>query len=129
MLSRLAPLALLSLVLLAIAGCSDSTGPATGSDNGTSTIDPGAGTFVLKSLDCQLPDGTYVPVDLVGTDLVLDPDGEHVELTVAVRNAGRTPLHAPVVVWVFDFEPSTTWPVNGDVPIMAVATMPALLPH
>jgi len=126
-LSRLAPLALIGLVLLAIAGCSDSTEPA--ATGGTGTINPGAGTFVLKSLDCPLPDGTYVRVELIGTGLVLDPDGEHVELTVAVRNAGRTPLHAPVVVWVFDFEPSTTWPVNGDVPntsVPIVAPAPGL---
>ncbi|MCP4574094.1 MAG: hypothetical protein GY838_17170 [bacterium] len=125
---RFAPLALLCLVLLAIAGCSDSSEPAAAGGDGSGTIDPGAGTYVLKSLQCPLPDGGYCRVELVGTDLVLDDDGEHVDLTVAVRNAGGAVLHGPLTVWVMDFEPTTTWPVNGDVPIMAAAELVAPAP-
>lgn len=124
--TRLAPLALLCLVLLAFAGCSDSSEPAVSSGDGTGAVDPGAGTFVLKSLQCPIPGGGFCAVELIGTDLTLDDDGEHVDLTVAVRNAGREALHAPLTVWVSDFEPSSTWPVNGDVPIMAAAPAPGI---
>lgn len=116
--SRLAPVALLCLVLLACAGCSDATDPPAGTGSGSGTIDPGAGTFVLKSAECELPGGGSCTVALVGSGLVLDEDGVHVEITVALRNDGRQPLAAPVTVVVSDFVPPTTWPVNGELPIL-----------
>lgn len=123
MLFRHAPVALLCLVLLAIAGCSDSTNPPAGGGSGAGTIDPVTGTFLLKSVEVELPDGLFCTVELVGSGLVLDDDGIHVDLTVALRNNGDHPLAAPITVMVSDFVPSTTWPVNGELPLMEPAVL------
>jgi hypothetical protein len=110
----------LALLFLA-AGCSDSTAPEPRVADGTAAgeIDPGAGTYVLRALDVPMPDGSSLRIELVGRDLVLDDDGEHVDLTVAVRNAGDRPLPAPVRVWLHDFKPGPVHVDNADTTLPA----------
>ncbi len=114
MVSRRVILSFLFIVaLIVFSGCSDSSEPAAGNGESSGTIDPGTGTFVLKSVDVPLPGGGFVPVELIGTDLMLDDDGEHIDLTVAVRNAGRVPL-SPLALWLEEFTPPSTIVVNAD---------------
>lgn len=103
-------------LLFLLAGCSDSTTPDPGPADGTSVgeIDPGAGTFVLQAADVPMPGGPPVRIELVGSDLVLDDDGEHIDLTVALRNAGDRALPAPATVWLHRFEPSPVYVDNAD---------------
>lgn len=110
------------LALFALAGCSDSTAP----DNpqGTSgevgdalvegSLDPGAGTFVLKTLDVPTPDGVRVRMQLVGSDLVTDPELDTVELMVALRSLHPDPLYPPVQVWLSQLAPAGVAVLNGD---------------
>jgi len=111
-------------LLFLLAGCSDSTNPSSDPADGTSAgeIDPGAGTFVLRAVDVPMPDGPPVRIELVGRDLVLDDDGEHVDLTVALRNAGDRPLPAPVVVWLHGFYPGPVSVDNADTTMPAVTS-------
>lgn len=111
-------LATLALVL-GLGACSDSTGPG---DNGTGrteiqsegTIDPAAGSFVLKTLDIPPPDGSApAPIQLIGSNLTMGPDGT-VSVDVAVRNLHSAPLYAPAVVWLSRFAPAGVLPLNAD---------------
>lgn len=110
------------LALLAITACSDSSGPATPTgDQGDlggalleGSFDPGAGTFVLKTLDVPTFDGTLVRMQLVGSDLVTDPELDTVELMVALRSLHPDPLFPPVQVWLSQLAPAGVAVLNGD---------------
>jgi hypothetical protein len=118
----LIPVLLTALAVLA--GCRGE-GDATAPPADAASIDPGAGSFRLETLTAELPDGALLPVTLVGADLVLDADGRHVQLAVALRNDGERPLPAPAVVWLTRFDPAgvfvaapdTSLPVAGPLPV------------
>jgi hypothetical protein len=110
------------LLLGLMGGCSDSTEPTTpagGGDLGETMLegsfDPGAGTFVLKTLDLPTPDGPPVRVQLVGSEMTTDPDLETVEIMVAVRSLHDQPLHPPALVWIARLQPAEVTVLNADV--------------
>lgn len=100
---------LLGLVSLLAAGCSQSTEPTlggTGDGAGdfTGRLDPASGSFVLKSLDVPVTDGTPVRVDLIGRFLRIGEPGQ-IAVAVQVRNADRRSLYAPAEIVVNHFNP------------------------
>jgi hypothetical protein len=114
---RLPCLAALALGLAA-AGCSDSTAPPSGSDTGSGSfqgsVDPAGPSFVLDSIDSVIVDGVRVRVDLIGSNLVVDPATHTVSLDVAIRNAGSMALYGPAEVVIFDLKPYMVEPINPD---------------
>ncbi len=117
---------LLPALLVLALGCNESTEPTVGLVDGTSEgrIDPRAGDFVLEAVDVPLPEGPPLHVELVGRDLVLDEDGEHLELIVALRNRSDRLLPAPVVVWLHRFEPPGVFVANPDTSLPAMSILP-----
>lgn len=110
---------LILITALAFWGCSESTGPtADGETGGTwaeGTLDPGAGTFLLKTIDLALPgDGRVVPVDLIGSNLTIDPGSERVTIDVALHNRWSEALYAPAALWLRDFSPEIVSPIDAD---------------
>jgi len=120
---RMIPFAVF-LMLLLVAGCSETTDPADGSSDSVAQVDPGNGSFILKSVEVSLPEGGAIRLDLVGSDLVLDDDGTHVELTVAVRNTGERDLYGPVTLWLGPMEPATVMVANPDTSLPVASIMP-----
>jgi hypothetical protein len=114
---RLTVLLALSLGLAA-AGCSDSTAPSSGSNTGSGSfqgsIDPGASSFVLDSIDSVIVGGIRVRVDLIGSNLRIDTADHTVSLDVAIRNAGSLPLYGPAEVVIFDLNPYMVEAINPD---------------
>jgi len=111
----------LAAFLLLAAGCADDVSDPGG--NGADrcgalidgSLDPGDGSFVLKMLDAPPPSGGEPrPVELIGSDLVADPDRGTVSLRVALRNPGDTPLFGPVTIWLHDFQPPEVVPLDAD---------------
>ncbi len=100
--------------------CSDSNEPATESGDrsetpGAGTVDPNAGTFVLKTFDIPPPNGgPPIPVKLVGSNLIIDPDSNSISIDVAIGNLHDEPLFAPAVIWLSQFVPSQTEVLNPD---------------
>ena len=130
------PSRVLALLLLAgglglvLSGCSDSTKPASsGGDEGEALVagnlDPHAGTFVLRSLDEPIP-GTDrpVPIQLIGSNLQIDPESETVSLDVALRNRWTAPLFAPAMVWLSDFTPEDITVLNPDLIAVPIGIPP-----
>ncbi len=105
--------ALVGLVVGAL-GCSDSTSPGDPGPSGVGSIDPGAGSFLLQSLEVRLSSQETARVDLVGSNLRVDPDAHTVALDVAIRNAGAQPLYAPALVYVGSFVPVAVYAENPD---------------
>ena len=113
------------LILSLLTACSDTTDPTRNLNGGSGHIDPGAESFVLKSVEVTADDGRIVRLDLVGSDLELDNDGIHVNLTVAVANAANTQVPGPVTLWlgpidpafVFVANPDTSLPVGSIIPV------------
>lgn len=119
------------LILLAvIAGCSDSTDPgeilADGGSSGT--VDPDAGSAVFKTINVILATGEWARIELLGGNMVLDPDGRHIDLTVSVRNAGRFPLRAPLLIWLENFEPYSVTVANADTTQPPAGSMLPVMP-
>jgi hypothetical protein len=77
--------------------------------------DAGDGSFVLERVDVTVPGGIPVPVELVGSNLEVDPDHGFVRVDVALRNVGNQPLYPPAIVWVSDFVPDTVHVTNWNV--------------
>jgi hypothetical protein len=120
-------LVLAAAAAFALSGCSDATAPDTiGGDQTIGTVDPAAATFVLKTIDFVQPDGTAVPIQLVGSGLVTDSRNNTVLLDVAVRNLGQQPLHAPAIVWVEGFVPAGVSVLNADLVPPAVVPSDSL---
>ncbi len=115
---------LLLFILLLLAGCSETTDPTLDKSGDGGQIDPGAGSFVLKYLDLTHPDGRYVRLELVGSNLVLDDDGTHVELTVAVRNATNMSLAGPITLWLSSFDPASVFVANPDTNLPVASILP-----
>lgn len=117
--SRMFLTALLILGLTALTACSDSTSPEDTTGNlGQSqmegSLDPGAGTFVLKTIDLTNPEGPPVRVQLIGSEMVVDPTLETVELMVAVRSLHYEPLFPPAHIWLREFDPEGVTVLNPD---------------
>ena len=116
---------LLSILLLTfLFGCSDTTDPIRDLDDGSGRIDPDAGSFVLKSVEVTAYDGRLVRLDLVGSDLELDDDGIHINLTVAIANATNIPLPGPVTLWLSPIEPSSVFVANPDTSLPVRSIIP-----
>lgn len=105
--ARVAPVASVGLlVALFAAGCGTGHSPAIPPTDGvgafTGHIDPGGGSALLSATTVPGPGGVPVRVELVGSNLRLEPDpvtaGVSVFLDVAVRNAGDVPLYAPAEI-------------------------------
>ncbi len=105
---------------LGIIGCSESTepladNPARSGAQGQGTIDPAAGSFILKTFDVPPPHGgSAIPVQLVGSNLVVLPDSGQVSLDVALRNLHFEPLFAPAMIWLSEITPSSVLVLNPD---------------
>jgi len=121
----LSSISVLSLLLLSfLIGCSDTTDPVRDLSYGSGRIDPGAGSFVLKSVEVAAADGRMVRLDLVGSDLELDQDGIHVNLTVALANAANIELHGPVTLWLTPIEPPSVFVANPDTSLPVGSIIP-----
>lgn len=104
-------------------GCSDDTAApapgqviAAGADvNGQ--FDPTTQTFKLEVLTEPPPGYVVVPIELLGSNLVIDVEDETVSLDVAMRNNSDLPLYAPAVVWLGQFLPADVTVVNPDITI------------
>src|SRR5262245_17298591 len=96
-----------SLSFLGIA-CTDNGDPGSNPGDGThdfqGSIDPNAQTFVLQSMDATV-DGVRVRVDLIGSNLEVDPESSVVALDVRVRNSGNVALYAPAEIIVHHLMP------------------------
>lgn len=101
-----------------LSGCSDTTTPAASTPEGAAEfdgrVDPAASSFVLQRLETTLPDRAPVPVDLIGSNVRIDPTSESVSIQVAVRNLGDQPLHVPATIWLHRFVPPAVSPSNAD---------------
>jgi hypothetical protein len=101
-------------------GCSDSTGPdrLTGDRAGAyleGVYNPESGSVLLELQTDPIPGGPPpVPVELIGDNLVADPQEQRLRLDVAIRNIGGVPLHAPARVILADFRPPGVTVVNAD---------------
>ena len=105
--------------MLAVSGCSDSdpANPVADTLDNSETmgsLDPGAGSFVLQTLDQPTSDGRPLLVDLVGSDMTVDADSNRVSLMVALHNRHPQPLYGPAMVWVEDFDPAAVYLQNAD---------------
>jgi len=110
--------AILVLASILGVGCSETTdpshNPADGSSNFQGSIDPSSRTFLLKSIDSTTVNGVRIRVDLVGSNLEVDPATFLVALDVRVRNSGDVALYAPGEIVIHHLEPTTVWPENAD---------------
>ncbi|MGD8395175.1 MAG: hypothetical protein PVF43_06845 [Candidatus Eiseniibacteriota bacterium] len=121
----LAGVCLLSIAcVLLLASCSPSAGDLTGAGDDSSDgeagayfasdLDPAAETFVFRRLDAVPQDQEAAPVELVGSDLVVDPATETLSLDVALRNASDRPLYPAALVYLRDFTPASVIVLNPD---------------
>jgi hypothetical protein len=106
-----------ALSFLGIA-CSQSPDPGNNSGDGSQdfqgSIDPSAGTFLLESIDSTTVDGVRIRVDLLGSNLEVDPESSVVALDVRVRNSGNVALYAPGEIVVHHLSPPTVSVMNAD---------------
>ena len=109
---------LLPLCMLAAlgGGCSDSTAPAGGGDpTGTlpldGSFDAEDGLFLLAISD-SVPGG-HLAVELIGSNLELDPAEDRLSLDVAIRNIGPD-LYPPLMIWLRAFRPENVSVENPD---------------
>jgi len=118
-LQALLPLASFALIF-SVASCSDGTAPKGGADSGELAIggsyDADDGQFVLGVTD-TLP-GNPLLVELIGSELVTDPETEQLSLRVALRNLGDD-IHPPVMLWLSEFQPAAVYVLNPDAVRMA----------
>ena len=118
-------LASLTIAVLAVAsnfGCGgDATQPSSIDDGAPQAsfdaqLDPGSSSFLLTQVTGTQADGRRVDVELIGSNLVTDPDSEFVSIDVAIRNASRVDLAEPAHVWLHDFVPAGVVVLNYDFP-------------
>lgn len=119
---RLVALAALAAagLLLALSGCSDSSGPdSPGEDLGgavlSGDLDPGQGSMLLKRLDQTVPGQAPILVELIGSNLRVDAALEIVSIDVVIRNAGAEALYAPAMIWLSGLRPDGVRVLNADV--------------
>ncbi|RKZ13562.1 hypothetical protein DRQ53_08520 [bacterium] len=107
------------VLALAFAACSDSTAPLPGTPPDGSaafdgSFDPSSTSFLLQRIDDTSPGHQPIHVELIGSNVKIDPAFEAVSVDVAMRNAGGAPLHAPATIWVNRFVPAEVGLVNAD---------------
>ncbi len=133
--SSLKSISLLSLLLVIVfAGCSDSTAPklAEPVDGGAQfdgSFDSAGGSFVMQRIEEPLPDHRLLQIELVGSNVQVDPQRETVSLDVAIRNLGPDALYAPATIWLARFVPPGVVPLNADFsqqPVDSILTAPSL---
>ncbi len=133
--SSFASIALCSLVLaFAFTGCSDSTSPTAPSpvDGGAvfdGSFDAGGGSFVMQRIEEPLPDHRLLQIELVGSNVQVDPQQGTVSVDVAMRNLGSDVLYAPATIWLNRFVPPGVVPMNADFngrAVDSVSTAPTL---
>jgi hypothetical protein len=117
--TRLAILFLLGVLVLN--GCSESTSPTTTADDPTDggqefegTIDPTDGSFVLKAIEAPVPDAAPVRLELIGSDLRVDQNGEIVALKVAIRNVDTRPVYPRIEVIAIRLMPGSVIILESD---------------
>ena len=117
----LRPISFLLAIILAVGllGCSESTSPDNpggnlGGNSLEGNVDPGTGTFVLKTLDVPTPEGPRARVQLIGSDLVSDPETDTVSLMVSLHSLHPEPLLAPATVWIGQLQPAGVEVLNPD---------------
>jgi len=107
-----------ALLIPALIGCADSTPPQPALTGDTERpvgfVDPGLQSFVLESIRCAVPGEDPVRIDLIGRNLRVHPEGDLVSLEVAVHNADRRSLYAPLEVLATRFVPESVGPTNAD---------------
>ena len=110
----------LGLLAFALGGCSDSTNEppldtdTTGGALVDGSLDPAQESFVLETLDIA-PDGMpRIPIQLIGSNLVVDADSQLVSLDVAILNRYSEPLIAPGAVFLSRLDPAEVVPINAD---------------
>jgi hypothetical protein len=113
-------LAVAALLALGLFGCSDSTDIPEADSSGTGgalavgNLDPGGESFVLQTLTMAPDELTRIPIQLIGSNLVVDGDSNHVSLDVAIRNQHSEPLFPPSQVSIYRFDPLHVYPMNPD---------------
>jgi hypothetical protein len=110
---------LFCFLALALVACSDSTAPsdqdpADGAAVFDATIDPTGSTFVLQSIDDPVPGHRPIYIDLIGSNVEIDPSQQTVSIDVSIRNRGREWLYAPATIWLNHFVPPEVSPLNAD---------------
>lgn len=115
------------LMLALLAGCSESTDPAETPADGLASgaVDPAAGRILFKTVVLDMPPVGRARLELLGSDMILDPDGQHIDLTVRVRNAGDAALPGALWIWLEDFVPPEVSVANADT---TQPPQPSLLP-
>jgi hypothetical protein len=107
-----------ALVLLALSGCEDSTAPQARTDQGPvpvdGQLDPGAGTYTLRTLDAPDSSGRPLHLALVARNLVVDASASTVSIDVAIHNRSQQTLRPALVVWLSEFVPGEVTPINAD---------------
>jgi hypothetical protein len=109
----------LTLALLALSGCQDSTAPDARTNLGPvpadGQFDPDAGTYTLKTLDPSDGSGRPLHLALLARNLVVDRSASTVSIEVAIHNRSQQTLRPAVVVWLSEFVPAEVTPVNADI--------------
>jgi hypothetical protein len=104
--------------LVLASGCSESVeSPPVGGNGPVSfegSLDPAAGTFVLKEIDALPPEHQRLRLQLIGRNLEVDAENSSVSLEVGVRNLSEATLYPDVIVWLSDFLPEAVIPTNAD---------------
>ena len=96
-------------------GCAELGDSPTAPDpGGAGDLNPEDGLVALKSVPMEAPDGTVIPISLMGGELAVLDDGQTVTLDVALRNDGHMPIEAPLILWIGDFSPDTVVLLNPD---------------
>jgi len=115
---RRVPIILCLAALLLMTSCSPATSPSGGSDpTGSANLggDFDGESFVLYVIDPGDPDeDSPLHVELIGSDLVVDPVDQTISLQVAIHNLGE-PLFPALMVWLSDFLPPSVTVQNPDV--------------
>jgi hypothetical protein len=108
------------LVLLSVGACSLTNEGAGPSDDGEAgaifngDLDPSTSTFVFRRIDAAPPNREPVPIELVGSRLMVDPTDQTVTVAVAIRNASDRPLSPSALVFVNNIDPADITIINAD---------------
>lgn len=135
--SRPADLGISALVLVLpfLGACSVSPdAPSSGDQEVTAAfdgaLDPPGSTFVLRRIEGAPPgQEPPIPIELVGSELAVNPREETVSLAVAIRNGGGRSLFPPALVFVSGFEPEEVTILNADAIDSTLTTAAASLSY
>ena len=119
----LVSLALLSMLLL-LSACGDTNEPAltpSGDAGFQGNFDASGGSFLLSRID--QPGVVPLRIDLIGSNLKVDPATSTLSIDVEVVNRGRLPLYPQALIWVSQFNPISVSVLNPDIVPPAVGPM------